>query len=81
VFWNDRIKSTSPDANSYVTKGNVILAYEEIFQLWKVELSLEQQKRVKDIYFKQAWGRFANKEGNLNVKDSFRFVMELMTTQ
>jgi len=34
-----------------LTKGNAILAYEEIFKMWKVDLTLEQQKKIKDVYF------------------------------
>lgn len=34
-----------------VTKGNAILAYEEIFKMWKVDLDLAQEKTLKEIYF------------------------------
>lgn len=41
--------------NRVVTKGNAILAYEEIFAMWKVDLNLEQEQKVKKVYFAQAW--------------------------
>jgi len=47
--------------------------------MWKVDLNELQKKKVKDQYFIQAWSRFAE-DGNLNYKDSYRFLKELMTT-
>ena len=41
-----------------VTKGNAILAYEEIFKMWKVDLDLQQEKTMKDVYFAQAWKKW-----------------------
>ena len=34
-----------------VTKGNAILAYEEIFKMWKVDIDLQQEKTLKETYF------------------------------
>jgi hypothetical protein len=34
-----------------VTKGNAILAYEEIFRMWACDLDLQQEKTLKDTYF------------------------------
>lgn len=68
----------TPDDQHVITKGNAILAYEEVFQMWKVDLNLEQQKKVKDIYFSQAWDKFAE-NGNLDEKDSYRFLKDMMT--
>lgn len=47
-----------------VTKGNAILAYEEIFKMWKVELDLQQEKTLKDTYFAQAWKKYEMKDAN-----------------
>lgn len=70
-----------------MTKGNAILAYEEIFKMWKVELDLQQEKTLKEVYFSQAWDKWQTKDangdptGNLDLKDSFRFLNDLMTLQ
>mgnify|MGYP001058437410 CR=1 FL=1 len=34
-----------------VTKGNAILASDEIFKMWKVDLNADQQKKLKEVYF------------------------------
>lgn len=61
-----------------ITKGNAVLAYEEIFNMWKIVLNVQQQTRVKTAYFEQAWDRFSE-DGNLNLKDSWRFLRDMMT--
>lgn len=63
-----------------ITKGNAILAYEEIFKMWKIVLNVQQQTRFRTSYFEQAWDRFAE-DGNLNLKDSWRFLRDAMTMQ
>jgi hypothetical protein len=40
--------------------------------MWKIDLTEDQKKKVKDVYFNQAWNKF-NEEGNLNFKDAYRF--------
>lgn len=40
VFDSYSVK-TGDDSNSAVTKGNAILAYDEIFKMWKVDLNLK----------------------------------------
>lgn len=68
-----------------VTKGNAILAYEEIFKMWKVDLDLQQEKTMKDVYFAQAWKKWQSKDengdptGNLDLNEAFRFLNDLMT--
>lgn len=39
------------DEVTLVTKGNAILAYEEIFKMWKVDINVEQSLKVKTIFF------------------------------
>ena len=71
-------KAAQPDECQLITKGNAILAYEEIFKMWKVELNVEQALQVKTTNFVQAWDKF-EEDGNLNLKDSWRFLKDLMT--
>ena len=47
--------------------------------MWKIDLTEDQKKKVKDVYFNQAWKKFSE-DGNLNFKDAYRFQKELMTT-
>lgn len=61
-----------------ITKGNSILAYEEVLKMWKVEMNVEQQTLMKTVYFEQAWDRYSE-DGNLNQKDAWRFMRDLMT--
>ena len=70
---------TSNDELRIVTKGNAVLAYEEIFNMWKVDLTLTQQKKVKDVYFKQSWSKYVDEDGNLDLKDAYRFLKDMMT--
>ena len=46
--------------------------------MWKVDLNADQQKKLKEVYFVQAWDKFMD-DGNLNEKDSYRFLKDLMT--
>ena len=54
--------------------------------MWKVELELKQEKTLKDTYFKQVWTKWEKKDengdptGNLDLKESFRFLNDLMTS-
>lgn len=66
------------DELDLITKGNAILAYEQVFKMWKVELNVQQQTKLRTAYFEQAWDRY-NEDGNLNLKDSWRFMRDLMT--
>ena len=74
-----KVSNTNNDRVDLVTKGNAVLAYEEIFKLWKIALNVQQQTRVKTAYFEQAWERFAE-DGNLNLRDAWRFFRDMMTT-
>lgn len=46
--------------------------------MWKIDLTEDQKKKTKDVYFNQAWKKFSE-DGNLNLKDSYRFLKDLMT--
>lgn len=66
-----------------ITKGNAILAYEEIFKMWTAELDLQQEKTFKDTYFENAWQRNkvqVNNDGAqmLPLTKTFEFTMDLM---
>jgi len=62
-----------------ITKANAILAYEEVFKMWKVELDPAQAHTIKIQHFEQQWKRVS--ENNvLDLKDSYRFIKDLMTT-
>jgi hypothetical protein len=61
-----------------VTKGNAILAYEDVMKMWKIDLTLQQEKRFKEEYFKSTWGKFQNEDNCLDLHDSYRFLQELM---
>ena len=61
-----------------VTIANAILGYKEVFTTWKVSLTTEQEEKLKTVYFKQAWEKFAE-DGILFVKDSWRFLKDMMT--
>ena len=62
-----------------VTKENAILAYEEIFKMWKVELDPQQSHTFKTQHFEHQWKRVS--ENNvLDIKDSYRFLKDMMTT-
>jgi len=64
--------------NRVVTKGNAILAYEDILKMWKIDLTLQQEKRFKDEYFKTIWSKFQNEDNCLDLLNSYRFLQELM---
>jgi hypothetical protein len=53
VFETYSVQGSQDDdkPQNLVTKGNAILAYEEIFKMWKVDLDLQQEKTLKDVYF------------------------------
>ena len=46
--------------------------------MWKIDLTLQQEKRLKDQYFKAIWQKFQNEDNCLDLKDSYRFLQELM---
>jgi hypothetical protein len=46
--------------------------------MWKVDLNIDQEKKLKEVYFVQAWDKFQD-DGNLNLRDSYRFLKDLMT--
>ena len=46
--------------------------------MWKIVLNVNQQTKVRTSYFEQAFDRFAE-EGNLNLKDCWRFLRDMMT--
>lgn len=46
--------------------------------MWRIDLTEDQKKKVKDVYFNQAWKKFSE-DGNLNLKDAYRFQKDLMT--
>lgn len=66
-----------------VTKGNAILAYEEIFRMWACDLDLQQEKTLKDTYFEAAWAREKTSvdDGSsyLELAKGYEFLMDLMT--
>lgn len=64
---------------SVLTKENTQTAVFEVFQMWKVELSDSQKTRLLDVYFKQTWEKI-QEDGILELKDSYRFIKDLMTT-
>ena len=74
VFDDYAVNTTSSEGitKQIITKQNAILAYEEIFKMWKIDLTEEQKKKVKDVYFNQAWKKFSE-DGNLNLQDAYRF--------
>lgn len=45
-----------------VTKGNAILAYEDIFKMWSVDLSLEEHDIVRNMFFENVWKKYENKD-------------------
>ena len=47
--------------------------------MWKVELTEQQKQRLIDVYFKQTWEK-EQEDGILELKDSYRFIKDLMTT-
>ena len=53
--------------------------------MWKVDLDLQQEKTMKDVYFAQAWKKWQLKDengdptGNLDLNEAFRFLNDLMT--
>jgi len=53
--------------------------------MWKVDLDLQQEKTMKDVYFAQAWKKWQSKDengdptGNLDLNEAFRFLNDLMT--
>ena len=74
-----KTENTNSLKQQIITKQNAWLAYDEIFKMWKIDLTEDQKKKVKDVYFNQAWKKFSE-DGNLNFKDAYRFQKELMTT-
>jgi hypothetical protein len=66
-------------SSQVITKANAILAYEEVFKMWKVELDPQQANTFKTQHFDQMWKRV--QENNvLDLKDSYRFLKDLMTS-
>lgn len=86
VFESNSI-STTVNGNEIqkVTKGNAILAYEEIFRMWACDLDLLQEKTLKETYFENAWNRWKTDDGSdggsyLQLSKGYDFLMDLMQT-
>lgn len=43
-----------------------------------MDLTLEQEKRLKEYYFKNTWHKYKNDDSCLDLKDSYRFLCDLM---
>ena len=67
------------ETTQVITKANAILAYEEIFKMWKVELDPQQSQVFKSQHFENMW-KHMSENGVLDLKDSYRFLKDLMTT-
>jgi len=46
--------------------------------MWNVGLNDEESHKVKTVYFEQTWQKF-QEDGNLNQKDAYRFIKDLMS--
>ena len=63
-----------------ISKQNCLFSIDEIFKMWKIDLSQEQAQILKNQYFEQAWDLFVKEEdGMLDLKDAYRFTKDLMT--
>ena len=53
VYDDYAVKTEERDSTSksIITKQNAILAYDEIFKMWRIDLTEDQKKKVKDVYF------------------------------
>jgi hypothetical protein len=51
VFDSYSVKREGNDEQALITKANAILALEEIFKMWKIDLSVSQQEQLKSKYF------------------------------
>lgn len=71
--------SGSGESTQVITKANAILAYEEIFKMWKVELDPQQAQVFKTQHFEHQW-KHMSENGVLDLKDSYRFLKDSMTT-
>jgi len=47
-------------------------------KMWKIDLTLEQEKRLKEYYFKTTWSKYKNDDACLDLKDTYRFLSDLM---
>ena len=46
-----KTENTNSLKQQIITKQNAWLAYDEIFKMWKIDLTEDQKKKVKDVYF------------------------------
>lgn len=84
VFESNSVSTTINGVEiNKVTKGNAILAYEEIFRMWACDLDLQQEKTLKETYFENSWSRWKTDDGEgsyLQMSKGYDFLMDLMTT-
>lgn len=62
-----------------INRANSIQAYKDIFKTWGIKLNDEAMQRIAKKYFNQAWKKLSE-QGSIDVKDSYSFLKELMTT-
>lgn len=79
IVTNLKRQSENEKESRVISRTNSILAYKDIFKMWKIKLNEEASKKLLNLYFKVAWDKMAE-NGEIDVKDTYSFIKELMTT-
>lgn len=63
-----------------MTKDAALKAIGEVFTMWKCDLNEGEKVKFKSVYFEQAWDKYNEVDNQMNLKDAYRFLKDVMTS-
>ena len=75
------LSTPNPDDDiSTLTKEAALKAIGEVFTMWKCDLNEGEKVKFKSVYFEQAWDKYDEVDNQMNLKDAYRFLKDVMTS-